>query len=89
MDGHPTFLGGSPTIPRMVTHQREVYFRLGISTYTILAKLTPDVSAMDGHPPTLGWSPNRRKCPTDLDFGNYTLLTYCILHIAEVCPTFI
>jgi len=30
---------------------------------------------LDGHPPTLGWSPTRRKCTTDMEFGNYTLLT--------------
>ena len=29
MDGHPPSLGGSPANPRMVTHQREVYYRLG------------------------------------------------------------
>ena len=26
MDGQPKFLGGSPTNPRMVTHQKEVYY---------------------------------------------------------------
>jgi len=81
-EGHQPTQGWSPTIGKCTTD-------LEISTYTLLAKLTPDITAMDGHPPTLGWSPNGRKCPTDLDFGNYTLLTYCILHIAEVCPTFI
>ena len=28
----------------------------------------------DGQPPTLGWSPTRKKCTTDLEFGTYTLL---------------
>jgi len=23
----------------------------------------------DGHPPTQGWSPDRRKCTTDMEFG--------------------
>ena len=30
---------------------------------------------LEGHPPTQGWSPTRRKCITDLEFGIYTLLT--------------
>ena len=30
---------------------------------------------LDGHPLTLGWSPTRRKCTTDLEFGTYTLLS--------------
>ena len=29
----------------------------------------------NGHPLTLGWSPTRRKCTTDLEFGTYTLLS--------------
>ena len=30
MDGHLPYLGWSPTNPRMVTHQKEVHYRLGI-----------------------------------------------------------
>ena len=30
MDGHLPSLGWSPINPRMVTHQKEVYYRLGI-----------------------------------------------------------
>ena len=30
MDGHLPSLGWSSTNPRMVTHQKEVYYRLGI-----------------------------------------------------------
>ena len=51
MDGHLPSLGGSPTNPRMVSHQPK-----------------------DGQPPTQGWSPTRRKCTKDLEFGTYTLL---------------
>ena len=29
----------------------------------------------EGHLPTQGWSPTRRECPKDLEFGTYTLLT--------------
>ena len=30
---------------------------------------------MDGHLPSLGWSPTIRTCTTDLEFGTYTFLT--------------
>ena len=29
----------------------------------------------EGHPPTLGWSPTRRKCTSNMEFGTYTLLS--------------
>ena len=41
MDGHLPFLVGSPTNPRMVTRQKEVYYRHGIGTYKLLTKLKP------------------------------------------------
>ena len=67
-------------------------------TYTLLTKLTrvenchewsPTILRMvvhqpkDGHPPTLGWSPTRRKCTTDFKFGTYTLLTK--IRLGENC----
>ena len=67
-------------------------------TYTLLTKLTrvdnchewsPTILRMvvhqpkDGHPPTLGWSPTRRKCTTDFKFGTYTLLTK--MRLGENC----
>ena len=81
--GHLPSLGGSPTNPRMVTHQKEVYYRLGnwhlhITHDTNTRWQLPSMVTyhyLDGHPPTLGWSPTRRKCTTDMEFGNYTLLT--------------
>ena len=69
---------------------KEVQYRLGIWHLHILTKLTPGDNChewspiihrmvthqpKDGHPPTLGWSPTRRKCTIDLEFGTYTLLT--------------
>ena len=44
-----------------------------------------------GHPPTLGWSPTRKKCTTDMEFGTYTLLqgvkkkmchSFCLISLA-------
>ena len=76
-EGHPSTQRWSPTNPRMVTHQKEVYYRLGMCIYTFLSKLTlvdnchgwsPTIHRMvphrpkDGHPLTWRWSPTRRKC---------------------------
>ena len=33
------------------------------------------ITALDGHPPTKGWSPARRKYTTDSEFGTYLYLT--------------
>ena len=52
MDGHPTTNGWSPTNPRMVTHQKEVYYRLGNNT--LLTKLTPGDNHY-GRSPTIPW----------------------------------
>ena len=89
--GHLPFLGGSPTNPRMVTQIRKCITDLEFGTYTLLAKLIPGDNCHgwshtipwrvtrqpkeDGHQPTQGWSPTKRKCTTDLQFGIYTLLT--------------
>ena len=32
-------------------------------------------NSQEGHPPTQGWSPSRRKRTTNVEFGNYTILT--------------
>ena len=82
-DGHPPNQRWSPTWRKCTTDME-------FGTYTLLTKLThvdnchewsPTMLRMvvhqpkDGHPPTLGWSPTRRKCTTDFKFGIYTLLT--------------
>ena len=76
MDGHLPSTGWSPTNPRMVTHQKEVKYRLRIRHLDLTHK--PKTRCMlswmityhpkDGHPPTKGWSPNRRKYTTDSEF---------------------
>ena len=38
MDGHLLSVGWSPPNPRMVTHQKEVYYRLGISDLDLTHK---------------------------------------------------
>ena len=82
LEGHPPTLGWSPTNLRMCITDME------FDTYTLLTQLTPGDNChgwwpsilrmvahqtKDGHPPTLGWSPARKKCTTDLEFGTYTL----------------
>ena len=57
---HLPSLGGSPTNPRMVTHQKEVYYRLGnwhlhITHDTNTRRQLPSMVTyhyLDGHPPT-------------------------------------
>ena len=79
-----TMLGWcSPTNLRMVTQRRKCT-DMEFGTYTLLTKLTlgdnchgksPSIHRMvihkpkDGYQPTLGWSPTRRKCTTDVEFG--------------------
>ena len=65
MDGHQQSIGGSPTNPRMVTHQKEVHYRLGIWQLNFTDKKTP---AMDGHLPSLGGLPANHQ---------WSLLTTC------------
>ena len=50
MDGHLPSLGWSPTNPRMVTHQKEVYYKLGIWHLDLNQKLKPGDNYQ-------GWSP--------------------------------
>ena len=66
MDVDLPSLRGSPTNPGMVNHQKEVYYRLGICTYTLLKKLTlgdnchgwtPTIHRMVPHPPKDGHQP--------------------------------
>ena len=67
-----------------------MYYRPGLWHYTLVTKITPGDNCHGwspsilrmvahqpkyGHPPTLGWSPTRRKCTTDLEFSTYILLT--------------
>ena len=82
-DGQPPTQGWSAANPRMVTHQKEVYYRLGIWHFHFTPKTntrwqlqcTVTYHPLEGHPPTHGWSPTKRKCTTDLEFGTFTLLT--------------
>ena len=67
----------------MVPHQKEVYYRLGIWHLHITHKTNTRLQLLwmvsyhpeNGCPPTKGWSPTKRKCTTDMEFGTYTLLT--------------
>ena len=52
MDGHPQSLRGSPTNPRMVTNQKEVYYRHKI-WHLNLTKFTKRKPGNNFH----GWSP--------------------------------
>ena len=79
-NGHLPSLGWSPTNPRMVTLQKEVYYRLGIWHLDLTHKLRPGDNCQswspaiprmvtnqpkDGHPP-------RRKYDTDSELGTET-----------------
>ena len=39
MDGYLPYLGWSPTIPSMVNHQKEVYYRLRIENLELTHKI--------------------------------------------------
>ena len=47
----------SPTLPRMVTHQKEDHYRHGIWYFELSHKTNP----MDGPLPSLGWSPTNQR----------------------------
>ena len=65
MDSHLPSLGGSPTKPRMVTHQQEVYHRHGIRHLNFTHKInTAVITAMDGLLPFPGWSPTNQNMNT-------------------------
>ena len=53
----------------MVTHQKEVYYRLGI-WHLEQHQVT---TAMDGHLPSLGWSPTNSRMVTHKKEVHYTL----------------
>ena len=65
MHSHLSSLGWSPTNPRMVTHQKEVYYRLGIWQLNFTCKKNTcwqlpwmvTYHPLEGYPPTMGWSP--------------------------------
>ena len=61
MHSYLSSLGWSPTNPRMVTHQKEVYYRLGFWQINFTDKKHPVTAAMDGHLPFLGWSPTNPR----------------------------
>ena len=90
--------GWSATIPRMVTHhpkdghppfkiyQKDLYYRLEIWHLDLTHKIKTMLSAIDGQPPSPGWSPTIprkvthnpkstwRNCTTELKFANKTKL---------------
>ena len=78
MDGHLPCLGGFLANPRIITHQKEVYYRLGIKHLDLTHKsktrrqlsLIFTYHPQDGHTPTKGWSPIRRKYNTVSEFGS-------------------
>ena len=72
MDGHLPSLGWKSTIPRMVTHQKGLFHRLGIC----LTKLrpankchgwSPTIPRMVTHQPKDGY-PTGRKYTADMEF---------------------
>ena len=82
-DGHLPSPGWSPTIPRMVNQQKEVYYRLRIWQLDFTYKTRSDDNCHewslvtyhphDGHPQTQGWSPTTRKYTTDLEIWHLDL----------------
>ena len=73
--------------PHSKIYQNKLYYRLAIWHLDLAHKIKTRWSAMDGYPPSPGWSPTiprkvnhnpkftRRKCTTDLKFGNLFELT--------------
>ena len=59
------------TNPRMVTHQKEVYYRLGIGHFDLTHK-NQVTTAMDGHLPFLGWSTINQMMVTNQNNKNLT-----------------
>ena len=81
--GSPATHGWSPTNLRMVTQIMNCITDIKFGTYTLLTKLTPGDNfhgwsptiyrmvphhPKDGHPPTKGLSPTRRKRTKDREF---------------------
>ena len=73
MDGHISTLGWSPTNPRMVTHQKEVYKREGIWHLDLTYKITlgddcnggsPTIPRRVTHQPKDGHLPEGSKLQT-------------------------
>ena len=73
MDGHPPSLGGSPTNPRMITHQREVYYRLGNEHLHITRKTNTRCNCY-------GWPPTNPRMVTQQKEVSYRL-RFWELHI--------
>ena len=69
MHGQLQSLGGTPTNPRMVTQQKEVYYRLGIRQLHLTHKTNTrwhmpwmvTYHPYEGDPPTQGWSPTNPR----------------------------
>ena len=69
IDCHLPCLGLSPTNPRMVTHQKEAYYRHGIWQIHITHKTNTrwqlpwmvPYHSCEGHPQTQGWSPTNPR----------------------------
>ena len=79
MDGHPPTKGWSPTKQGMVTHQKEVYLRLGIwhLDFTFKTNIRLQLPCLvphnpqDGHPLLQGWSSTIQNMVTNLPKGGH------------------
>ena len=87
MDGHLLSLGLSPTNPWMVTHQKEVHYRLG----TLFTKLTPgdDYNGWSPTIPSLAPHPPRDGHPPEgsLTLFNKYLALFGPTSLAKFDPT--
>ena len=66
-NGHLPPLGWSPTNPRMVTLNKEEYYRLGIGHLDLPHKTTARMLTS-----TQAWAPTKRTYTTDLEFMTKT-----------------
>ena len=87
MDGQPPSLGWSPTDhpedghPPFEIYQKDLYYRLEIWHLDLTHKIKTRLNAIDGQPPSPGWSQTIprmvtnhpkctiRMCTTDFEFG--------------------
>ena len=77
MDGHLLSPGWAPTILRMVTQRKEVYYIDGFWHLYLTHKTNNRCQLLwmvtnhpfDCHSPTQGCSPTKRKCTEDMEFG--------------------
>ena len=81
MDGHPPYIGWSPTIPRMVTHQQNDGHPLEgsiLQTQNLVLRLNiqnkdQGTAAIDGHQASIGWSLTNQRMVTHQNEESYRL----------------